>query len=128
MDESTDLRETTALTELCWVLIQKLQKTGKITNYCKKLNVMTSVIYRCIMLMRLVYHTICNLHSKTFTFQGDFCHGGIKSKQWVTVLLMRNANGSDKLPPLVIGKYKSPHSFKNVRKLPTMKLIQILGG
>jgi hypothetical protein len=43
-----------------------------------------------------------NLHpSKTFTFQGDFCHGGIKSKQWVTVLAF-SADSSDNLPPLVI--------------------------
>jgi hypothetical protein len=56
--------------------------------------------------------------SKTFTFQ-DFCHDGIKSKQWVTVFLACNADGSDKLSPLVIGKYKNPCCFKNVKRLPT---------
>jgi hypothetical protein len=35
---------------------------------------------------------------KTFTFLGDFCHGGKKSKQWVIVLLTCNADGSNKLP------------------------------
>jgi hypothetical protein len=34
------------------------------------------------------------------------------------VILAFNANGSDKLPPLVPGKYKSPHSLKNVKRLP----------
>jgi hypothetical protein len=41
------LEETALLTQVCQVrtevLIQKLQKTGKITNYCKKLKVMTTV-------------------------------------------------------------------------------------
>jgi hypothetical protein len=36
-----------------------------------------------------------------------------------TVLFARNADGSDKLPPLVTEKYRSPHCFKNVRRLPT---------
>jgi hypothetical protein len=57
--------------------------------------------------------------SKTFTFCKDFCYGGIKSKQRVIVLLACNADGNDKLPPLVTGKYKSPHCFKNVKRLPT---------
>jgi hypothetical protein len=34
------------------------------------------------------------------------------------VLLACNADGSDKLPPLVTGKYTSPHCFKNVKNLP----------
>jgi hypothetical protein len=45
---SADLRrDTTLLTEIyqvrAAVSIQKLQKTGKITNYCKKLKVMNAV-------------------------------------------------------------------------------------
>jgi hypothetical protein len=35
------------------------------------------------------------------------------------VLLACNANGSNKLPSLISGKYKSPHCFKNVKRLPT---------
>ena len=38
-----------------------------------------------------------------------------KDKARITVALCSNANGSDKLPPLVIGKTKSPRCFKNVR-------------
>jgi hypothetical protein len=57
--------------------------------------------------------------SKTLTFLEEFCHGGMKSEHRVAVLLACNADGSDKLPPLVIGKYRSPRCFKNVRRLPT---------
>jgi hypothetical protein len=32
---------------------------------------------------------------KIFTFQGDFCHDGTKSREHVTVLLACNADGSD---------------------------------
>jgi hypothetical protein len=35
------------------------------------------------------------------------------------VLLACNADGSDKLAPLVNGKYRSPHCFKNINRLPT---------
>jgi len=38
---------------------------------------------------------------------GDSCHGGTKSKQRVTILLGCNADGTEKLPPLVTGKYKN---------------------
>lgn len=62
--------------------------------------------------------------SKTFTFQGDFCRGGVKSKRLVAVLLTCSADGSDELPLLLSGIYKG---FKNVKRLPkNMKLIQIL--
>jgi hypothetical protein len=70
------------------------------------------------MLVRPVYFFSLQ-PNKTFTFQGDFCHGGIKSKQQVIVFITCNANGSDKLPPLVIGKCKSPCCFKDVKRLPT---------
>jgi hypothetical protein len=60
---------------------------------------MTSVVYNAD-----EASLFCNVQpSKTFTFQGDFCHGGIKSKQWVTVPTC-NADGNDELPPLVIRK------------------------
>jgi hypothetical protein len=52
--------------------------------------------------MRLVYFS--SFISSTFTFQGDVCCGGIRSEQQVTALLKRNADGTDKEPPLVIGK------------------------
>jgi hypothetical protein len=46
-----------------------------------------------------------NLHLFfNLTFHRDPSHGGMKSKQWVMVLLARNTDGSVKLPPLVTGK------------------------
>jgi hypothetical protein len=41
---------------------------------------------------------------KTLTYQCDSCHGRTKSKQTVTVLPGYNADGTEKLPPLVTGK------------------------
>lgn len=57
--------------------------------------------------------------NKTLTYKGDPCHGGTKSKQRITVLLTCNADGSEKLDPLVIGKFSKPRCFKNIKKLPT---------
>lgn len=59
------------------------------------------------------------LPNRTLTFKDDPCHGGKKSKERVTVLLAVNADGSEKLPPLVIGKFQKPRCFKNNRILPT---------
>lgn len=56
--------------------------------------------------------------NKTMAFKGDDCKGGKKSKQRLTVLLCSNSTGTDKLKPLVIGKYAKPRCFKNVRSLP----------
>ena len=35
------------------------------------------------------------------------------SKVWLTYLLVSNADGSEKQPPLIIGKAKKPQAFKN---------------
>ena len=56
--------------------------------------------------------------SKTLTYKDDSCHGGTKSKQRVTVLLGCNSDSTEKLPPLVFGKYNKPHCFRNVKKSP----------
>jgi len=50
--------------------------------------------------------------SMTLTYKSNSCHGGTKSKQRVTLLLGCNADGTEKLPPLVIGKYNKPHCFR----------------
>ncbi|GBO12743.1 Tigger transposable element-derived protein 6 [Araneus ventricosus] len=62
------------------------------------------------------------LPSKTLATKSDTCHGGKKSKVRLTVLLCANADGSEKLPPLIIGKSKKPRCFKNVKTLPTKYL------
>ncbi|XP_070390804.1 tigger transposable element-derived protein 6-like [Dermacentor albipictus] len=58
------------------------------------------------------------LPSKTLEMKGQRCHGGKHSKKRVTVLLCANADGSDKRPPLVIGKSARPRCFKGNRSLP----------
>ncbi|KIK91645.1 hypothetical protein PAXRUDRAFT_13678 [Paxillus rubicundulus Ve08.2h10] len=41
-------------------------------------------------------------------------NSGVKGKKnQLTFLFMTNADGSKKLPPLIIGKYQKPHPFKN---------------
>lgn len=56
--------------------------------------------------------------SKTYSVKGEACHGGKMSKQRITVLLCSNADGSDKLEPIVIGKFQKPRCFKNSVTLP----------
>jgi hypothetical protein len=60
--------------------------------------------------------------SKTFTFRGDFCHAGIKSEHQITVLLVCNADCSDKLDN------RKVHVASRMSRdcLQNMKLIQIL--
>lgn len=55
---------------------------------------------------------------KTFAFKGDKCQKGKFSKERVTVMMGSNVSGTDKLTPLVIGKSKDPHCFKNIQSLP----------
>jgi hypothetical protein len=68
--------------------------------------------------------------SKTLTYKGDSCHGGTISKQRVTILVRCNADDTDKLPPLVTGKYNKPHCFRSVKKNspPNTQQISILGS
>lgn len=56
--------------------------------------------------------------SKSLSLKGEACHGGKCSKDRLTVLLCCNMDGSDKLKPWVIGKYRNPRCFKNTRLLP----------
>lgn len=61
--------------------------------------------------------------AKTLAVRGSTCHGGKLSKQRLTILLCCNADGSEKCPPLVIGKALNPRCMKTatvrgVRQLP----------
>ena len=58
------------------------------------------------------------LPDKTLTFKKEKCVGGKKSKERLTILLGANMDGSEKLRPLVIGKFLKPRCFKNVKSLP----------
>lgn len=50
------------------------------------------------------------------TLKGEKCHGGKLSKERLTVLVGSNADGSEKLDLLVIGKSKTPHCLRRVPK------------
>jgi hypothetical protein len=45
-------------------------------------------------------------------------HGVKQGKSRITILLGANMDGSDKPLPFVIGKFKNPRAFKNIRQLP----------
>jgi hypothetical protein len=51
------------------------------------------------------------LPSKTLASRGDRCQGGKKSKDRITALLCGNSDGSEKLTPLIIGKFAKPRLF-----------------
>ncbi|XP_051784749.1 tigger transposable element-derived protein 4-like [Erpetoichthys calabaricus] len=53
----------------------------------------------------------------TLTFKHHEAAGNKVPKDRLTLLLACNMDGSEKLPPLVIGKSKEPRCFKNVKKL-----------
>ena len=54
----------------------------------------------------------------TFTDKNAKVSGAKIAKDRLTVMLTANMDGSQKLTPLVIGKSKNPHCFKNVKQLP----------
>ncbi|XP_060577389.1 tigger transposable element-derived protein 4-like [Ruditapes philippinarum] len=56
--------------------------------------------------------------NKTLEVKGTKCFGGKQSKDRITVLIGANMDGSDKLKLLIIGKFKNPRCFKNVKSLP----------
>ncbi|GBM80381.1 Tigger transposable element-derived protein 4 [Araneus ventricosus] len=63
----------------------------------------------------LFYRT---LPDRTLCFKGEKCVGGKKSKERLTVLLATNMDGSEKVIPLVIGKFLKPRCMKNCKSLP----------
>lgn len=58
--------------------------------------------------------------NKTLSFKDEKCVGGKKSKERLTVLLGSNMDGSEKLTPLVIGKFLKPRCLKNCKSLPVI--------
>jgi hypothetical protein len=64
---------------------------------------------------RFSYHY---MPGKTLSFKGKQYSGGKKSKETAIVMVGCNADGSEKLPLFVTGKYLNPCCFKNVTKLP----------
>ena len=60
------------------------------------------------------------LPNKTFAFKNELCIGGKVSKERVTVLLCANFDGSEKLTPLVIGKFAKPRCLTGIKILPVL--------
>lgn len=60
------------------------------------------------------------LPHKTLEFKGKDCRGGKLSKERVTVLLIANQSGDERLKPIVIGRAERPRCLKNIdlRSLP----------
>lgn len=59
---------------------------------------------------------LCYRMSPSKTLATHQRKGAKKSKERVTLALCSNADGSDKMPPLVIGKSKNPRCFKSIRR------------
>lgn len=55
---------------------------------------------------------------KTHKFKNEKCIGGKLSKNRITLWICANMSGTEKRELLVIGKFKKPRCFKNVKKLP----------
>lgn len=70
----------------------------------------------CTMLIKL-FCSISWCQIKQCPLKEDSCKGGKKSKQRLTILLCWNKTRTDKLKPLIIGKYRKPRYFKNVNCL-----------
>lgn len=62
---------------------------------------------------------------KTLNFKGRKCQGGKQSKERITLALTANMDGSDKLTPLVIGKFRNPRCFKNVQSYQSSSQVRV---
>ena len=58
------------------------------------------------------------LPESTLDIKGNKCTGGQQQKDRLLILFYCNSDGSDKLEPLEVGKYKNPRCFKGIRHLP----------
>ena len=55
---------------------------------------------------------------RTLCFKGEKCAEGKKSKECLTMLLAANMGGSEKMIPLVIGKFLKPLCMMNCKFVP----------
>lgn len=60
------------------------------------------------------------LPNRSMCFHTELCHVGKCSLERVTILLAANVNGLEKLKPLMIGKSRKQHCFKNVKSFPML--------
>jgi hypothetical protein len=52
--------------------------------------------------------------NRTLATKGEEVHGSKKSKERVTLMFCANADGTDKMKMMVIGKYRNPRCFKGI--------------
>jgi hypothetical protein len=62
---------------------------------------------------------IYNILSNKKLLQRENLSWGKDSKLRITVLLFIKSDGTEKLQPLVTGKFQNPQCFKNIKTLPT---------
>ncbi len=58
------------------------------------------------------------MSDKSHVLKGEKWHSGKLSNERITILLAVNSDGTEKLPPLAIGKSAKPMRFKNIKRLP----------
>lgn len=58
------------------------------------------------------------LSNKSVTFKNEKCNDGKVNEESSTVLFTVNTNGSEKLTPIVIGKFLKPHSLIRCKYFP----------
>lgn len=56
--------------------------------------------------------------SRTYAVKGESFRTGKNSKERVTLLLAANMSGTEKLPPLMIGKSEKPRCFNKIKRKP----------
>ncbi|XP_065222127.1 tigger transposable element-derived protein 6-like [Planococcus citri] len=57
-------------------------------------------------------------------FQNEICREGEQSEERLTILLCANADGTEKLTPLVVGKLRNLACFKHIKSLPCSYVVQ----
>lgn len=55
---------------------------------------------------------------KCLNMEGETCHSGNKNKEHLTVLFCSNASSSEKLKPLLTGKFAKRRHFNNISIFP----------
>lgn len=56
--------------------------------------------------------------AKALDFKGGKCSGEKRSKDWITLLVGTNMDGTEKLPLLMITKSRNPKYFNNIKTKP----------
>jgi hypothetical protein len=90
---------------------EQLLRSTEGYKYKNIYNVVTGLFFRLLL-------------NKTLSLKATAVSAENNSKERKVVLLACNADWSDKILSLVIGKSENPHCFKNVRELPTKYVVK----